>query len=131
MKQTAAGSSRAPIWRSDRSARGAEKLQTFRAWVQEADATNGAPVDSTTPEDVEHRTTADHIEQAFLAVGPRASLTIPEIVRAVHEVGWTTDSSSPETVIRTTVGRMGQDGKLETVPVEPNQARRFRLAGSR
>ena len=108
-----------------------EKLQSFRAWVQEAETSDGAAVDAPTPEDVEHRTTADFIEQAFLAVGPRASLTIPEVVRAVHEVGWTTDSSSPETVIRTTVGRMGQDGKLETVPVEPNQARRFRLAGSR
>lgn len=108
-----------------------EKLQSFKAWVEEVGATNGATADAPTPEDAEHRTTAEHIEQAFLTVGARATLTIPEIVRAVHDVGWMTDSASPETVIRTTVGRMGQDGRLEAVPVEPNQPRRFRLAGSR
>jgi hypothetical protein len=105
-----------------------DKLQAFRSWIQQGGNPDTEPVFDAA--DAETRTTADYIEQAFVNVGPRASLTIPEILRATHDVGWTTDSANPETVIRTTVGRMGQDGRLESVPVEPNQPRRFRIAGA-
>jgi hypothetical protein len=105
-----------------------DKLQNFRTWIQQGGGLEGPP--ALDAADAETRTTADYIESAFVNVGPRASLTIPEILRATYEVGWTTDSANPETVIRTTVGRMGQDGRLESVPVEPNQPRRFRIANA-